>query len=64
MSIKSGYADLQVDTNDKSKTKRYKLSWHGKSKTIAKTKAKNIRTKGKLARIVKEGSSYVVYTRG
>lgn len=64
MSISSGYADLQIDTNDKTKTARYKLAWHGKSKTMAKSKAENIRNKGKKARVVKEGSEYVVYKRG
>lgn len=64
MSISSGYADLQIDTNDKSKTARYKLSWHGSKKTVAHSKAENIRKRGKKARVVKEGSEWVVYSRG
>lgn len=63
MSISSGYADLQIDTNDKSKTARYKLYYHG-NKSNAKKKAQNARDRGKKARVVKEGSEYVVYTRG
>lgn len=64
MSISSGFADLQIDTNNKSKTARYKLSWHGGSKSMAKKKADNIRNRGKKARVVKEGNEYAVYSRG
>lgn len=64
MSISSGYANLQVDTEDKSKTQRFKVSSHSKSKKIAQATAQRLRDRGKKARIVKEGDQYVVYTRG
>lgn len=64
MSISTGYADLQTDTNDKSKTQRFKVYSNSKSKTTAKKSAMSLRKKGKKARIVKEGSYYVVYVRG
>lgn len=64
MSISTGFANLQIDANDKSKTAKHKLSWHGTSKSMAKSKAKNLRDKGKKARVVKEGKEYAVYVRG
>lgn len=66
MTIASGFADLQIDANDKTKTQRFKLSSHSKSKKIAKQKAEALRNKGKKARIVFDSgeNEYAVYVRG
>lgn len=66
MTIASGFADLQIDSSDKTKTQRFKLSSHSKSKKIAKQKADSLRAKGKKARMVWDSGAgeYAVYVRG
>lgn len=66
MTISTGFADLQIDSSDKTKTQRFKLAYHSKSKKMAKSKAEAFRNKGKNARIVYDSAAgeYGVYTRG